>query len=228
MTVVNKKTLHFNSGVSFDIINGVKAINVSGGADSALMLYILMSNVNETIHILTLGNSRRGRKNVRAAMNVVEKCIQLTGNHNIIHYNNYTNVQSDETLFEMCMRYKDTIDVLYAGMTMNPPLDVTQKFNLAVTEKHRNPGQKKSNYVEIPSWPEKIFYMPWVNIDKRTIASLYEELNILEELFPLTRSCEYDPMDKFFVENKTDDPGMGHCGECWWCEERQWGFGRLK
>lgn len=56
-------------------------------------------------------------------------------------------------------------------------------------------------------------YTPFHRIDKKVIAGMYEELNLLETLFPLTRSCENNNLLE------------GHCGECWWCEERLWAFG---
>ena len=53
-------------------------------------------------------------------------------------------------------------------------------------------------------------------MDKKDIARLYEEEGILDDLFPLTRSCE------------NDDTLDYHCGFCWWCDERKWAFnGRL-
>ena len=36
-------------------------------------------------------------------------------------------------------------------------------------------------------------------------------------LFPVTRSCELKGKLEYY----------GHCGKCWWCEERQWGFDQL-
>lgn len=37
---------------------------------------------------------------------------------------------------------------------------------------------------------------------------------IPQELYALTISCE-----------SLTDPDPIHCGDCWWCEERKWGFG---
>ena len=60
-------------------------------------------------------------------------------------------------------------------------------------------------------------FRPFTNIDKRGIAELYEHFGLMDTLFPLTKSCEgFTP--------SWDSP---HCGKCWWCLERQWGFGRL-
>jgi len=44
---------------------------------------------------------------------------------------------------------------------------------------------------------------------------------LLETLFPVTRSCEWNE------HVVGEDPGMEHCGNCWWCHERKWAFGRL-
>ena len=54
---------------------------------------------------------------------------------------------------------------------------------------------------------------------------MYKEANLLDELYPITRSCEYDPTSNYFKNIK--NPGIGHCGKCWWCEERKWAFGTL-
>jgi 7-cyano-7-deazaguanine synthase in queuosine biosynthesis len=64
--------------------------------------------------------------------------------------------------------------------------------------------------------------MPWANTDKKGIAKMYREENLIDTLLPVTRSCEYDPNCEFFDD--IEDPGLGHCGECWWCKEREWGF----
>ena len=60
-------------------------------------------------------------------------------------------------------------------------------------------------------------YSPLINIDKKGVKELYEHFGVLDTLFPLTRSCE----------NWTDD-FSSHCGVCWFCLERLWGFGRIK
>ena len=53
---------------------------------------------------------------------------------------------------------------------------------------------------------------PFFNLDKRQIAELYKQHNLLDTLFPLTVSCITE---------------ITHCGECWFCKERIWGFGKL-
>ena len=68
------------------------------------------------------------------------------------------------------------------------------------------------------------FYMPWANTNKKGIAKMYRDENIIDSLLPVTRSCEWDPTCDYYDVIGTVDPYLGHCGECWWCKEREWGF----
>jgi 7-cyano-7-deazaguanine synthase in queuosine biosynthesis len=61
---------------------------------------------------------------------------------------------------------------------------------------------------------------PFINKDKQAVYHAYRDLDMMEQLYPHTYSCEtipdnYDTMD--FV----------HCGHCFFCLERYWGFGRI-
>ena len=55
-----------------------------------------------------------------------------------------------------------------------------------------------------------------INMDKKDLALIYKEHNLLSTLFPITRSCVTETMNF-----------DAHCGECWWCKERIWAFGKL-
>jgi 7-cyano-7-deazaguanine synthase in queuosine biosynthesis len=222
---MNKIDSIFPAGVNLDIYEGPIGVSCSGGADSSILLYYLMREVEQKIYICTTGNNQRNRYNVTGASRVVEKLIQLTGNSNIEHHISYCEVQTSEELFPKLATYfkNNTVNIFYTGITSNPPVEVTDKFKLKITE-HDRSEKKKDLLIQIPN--VGLAYTPWANVDKRKIAEMYKEANLLEELFPLTRSCEYDPTSSFF--DKVEDPGMGHCGSCWWCEERQWAFGRLE
>ena len=67
---------------------------------------------------------------------------------------------------------------------------------------------------------QRVHYInPFFVINKKWEAEVYKDLNLLDTLFPLTRSCEGSDYE---TGNYTF-----HCGKCWWCEERMWAFGRL-
>lgn len=204
------------ANTTLDIYDGPIGVSCSGGADSTILLYHLMKHTPGKIHIFITGNNQRDRRNVIVACNVIEKCIQLTGNSNIEQHISYCEIQTKDELFQKLRFYKDhdVIDILYTGVTMNPPKEVTDDFTLN-GESDRDGTKGLYHY-------NNVVYTPWMKIDKREIAEMYKEEE-LDELFTMTRSCEWD----IDILGDVSDPGLGHCGECWWCEERKWAFGKL-
>ncbi len=217
---------------------------VSGGADSAILLYHLMKHSKDKIHIFSLGTNDKRRLNLSVATQVVEKCIQLTGNINIEHHINYGETQTLNSLLVMPKQFieEKRIKIVYNGVTANPPKKVLDTFKLKSLELDRDPSVERDvlssyqlslvfdrdpNVERDVLSVDDIWYSPWTNIDKKIIASMYKEENLIETLFSITRSCVYDPTNHYFIEN-VKDPGYGHCGGCWWCEEREWAFGRLQ
>lgn len=187
---------------------GPIGISCSGGVDSSVLLYILMSQNIKPIHIFTCASKLKNYSSAFTTVEVINKCIQLTGNNNIFHHIHYVDEQTKENLF-----YKDkfkNIYLLYTAITQNPPQEVSSKFENTITETEREPGEVKLLYTD-----ENRFYMPFANINKKEIYNIYKELDLLDSLFPVTRSCESLILTK------------GHCGKCWWCEERKWAFGTL-
>jgi len=210
------------SGTNLDIYDGPVGINLSGGADSAILLYYLMKHSKDKIHIFSLGNNDKRRVNISVATEVVEKCIQLTGNINIAHHINYCETQTGDTVYVTPKQFTEEkrVKIVYSGLTANPPKEVLDTFKLKSLELDDRAPNVNRDVLSL----DDTKYSPWANIDKRKIASMYKEENLIEKLFPITRSCEYDPTHHYFRDD-VKDPGAGHCGECWWCEERYWAFG---
>ncbi len=202
------------SDVNIDIHEGPIGISCSGGADSSLLLYILMKYSKDPIHIFTCSLDRKNRSTMKSASNVVSNAIDLTGNYNVYHHYHFIEKgENTESLFKQQLQFLEnkTIKWLYTAITKNPPFEIQKSFKeLSKENGERDPLVERSVYMEhLP------IYMPFTNINKQTIAKMYKELDILESLFPITRSCESLTLTE------------GHCGQCWWCEERLWGFGRL-
>jgi len=206
--------------VSVTIYDGPIGIMVSGGVDSAILLYYLMKHTKDTIHIYTTGSNLKYRRNSIIAPRVVEKCIQLTGNNNVVHHIHYDEVATESSMIDAPQKdiNEQKINIVYDGTTMNPPYDVA--MNLAPEFKFDY--NRKDSADNVMTHSNGKFYMPWANTDKRSIAKMYKEEGLMDSLFPTTRSCEYDPTCEYFDDIK--DPGLEHCGKCWWCKEREWGF----
>ena len=208
------------AGTDLQIFDKSVGVLVSGGVDSAILLYYLMKHSTSTIHIYSQGFNAKYRRNTIIAPRVVEKCIQLTDNINVVHHINYKDVGTSTSITEApwIALEEGLINTLVIGTTMNPPDDIASSFTPELEyETTRQPTGNNELFIQ----SGKIYY-PWANTDKRGIAEMYKEENLIDSLFPITRSCEYDPTCDYFDNIK--DPELEHCGECWWCKEREWGF----
>lgn len=188
---------------------------VSGGADSALLLYLLLSKYKSRVHIFSTSTGPR-RIDIKHCIDVVRKCSELTGNYNHRQHINYTEGYAGHALFDTAYEFveEERIRWLFTGITKNPPLDVQAQWDAKqpdIALEGRGPDEIRDPFRH--SAHRKIY--PWTNLDKSDIAKLYQKYGLEDELFPLTRSCvNVDIHDR-------------HCGECWWCNERKWAFGKL-
>jgi 7-cyano-7-deazaguanine synthase in queuosine biosynthesis len=202
---------------TLDIYEGPIGVMVSGGADSAILLCLLMKYNTGPIYVFTTGHVEKRCLNVVHATKVIHKCMQLTGNSNILHRINYceTSAGYRDAVSSVTEGTEDIITKYYSGITANPPESVIDTF--VKTPISAGIDITRDPMTTYPTLKYDKLYQPWINIDKSVIAKIYD-MNNLRELFAVTRSCEC-----FHAE---DEPTI-HCGECWWCQERQWGFGSL-
>ena len=116
---------------NLEIFKGPVGISCSGGADSSLLLYLLMKYSKEKIHIFTTVSNFKQRKTSQVILNVINQCIKLTGNINIEHHLHYCEEQNIKNLFSICKEWlsNDYIKVMYTGITNNPPIEVLNSFN---------------------------------------------------------------------------------------------------
>lgn len=194
---------------------GPVGVLVSGGADSALLLYLLLSKYKSKVHVFTVAIGTDEQVDVKASVDVVNACVKITGNINVEHHISYEpkNPTQQKKLKRLARKYLDdnTICDLFLGITSQPPAEVVSSWNnqlLDSTAEMRSPEERD------PYWKHG-FRIPFINLNKKNIAELYNHYDLLESLLPYTKSC-IDP-------NATDS--RYHCGECWWCEERKWAFG---
>jgi len=207
--------------------DGPIGVGISGGADSAILLYILMCNTNQPVHIYNMWSSSRKYSFAKSVKSVIETCSKLTGNTNYVEH--LFQVEPRETIELYCNQLnsalnKKEIDMFYMGLTAFPPKEVYMKFDEQQQDWHnkfRDPdvehplfGLTIEESTDMISNIDKV-YSPFRNYNKKDIAKLYKALDLETTLFPITRSCENDN----HIES--------HCGKCWWCQERLWAFGKL-
>ena len=221
--------------------DGPVGVGVSCGADSAMVLYILMSNIKTHIHIYNMMAHQRRPALEKHFDAVVATCSKLTGNNNYTVHKTYAVPdESAELYINILTTALDTeeVDIIYLGLTSFPPSEELSKWPDQQPEWHNKfrahevehplfgfsiPVALATDFSSVPLTADgrvvdKLTlddraYIPFFNHDKRDIAKLYKALGVEDTLLSITRSCE-------------DDTHIGsHCGKCWWCRERRWAFG---
>ena len=188
-------------------------VNVSGGLDSALLLYMAVLQAekqNKNLFLLTCSSAYKNNYNALYASKVVSKVMQMTNTDRIkLHYTEFVKKQHRRLInqLECDMIDRYNIDTLMNASTQNPAEDA----GIGEGEPRRNPGHKWQIIQDYPLRDVKIF-LPFILVDKRLTCAGYKQLDLLDTLLPVTRSCEG------FVDINTT------CKDCWWCKERKWGL----
>lgn len=99
--------------------------------------------------------------------------------------------------------------MLMTGMTANPPVEEQHKYGFYdVAERRRDIKNKNP-------WETRI-YQPFINADKKFVAGIYKEEELMETVYPYTSSCVGFPdQTNYYIES---------CGKCFWCNEKKWAF----
>lgn len=183
--------------------NEPKNILFSGGVESSLLLYFLLSQQpNTKTNIFTVVERKKNYHILVPVTNVIQWCINKTGNLNIDLIIKYIEYKNDNFLEIIHNEYNNGYVTCF-GVNANPP---HMKWNGPKNDPRSSPGEKSV-------WIDKLIYAPFINIDKKDIVNLYKK-NSLVELYNLTLSCN-NPV----VGNKP-------CRECGACKEREYGEGR--
>jgi len=222
--------------VIIDLPSDIKRIGLlmSGGTDSSILGYILCKYAAENDRIfIPITNDRETKPCMDFAKRIVEFYKESFPNLQVHeHIELVTKKEDDESRIPIIGAALDElfrdgiIDIVYTAKTENPPDFVFESRHgeLLVGENDREKDRELKElfqYAELPedSYHESIqIQMPFRNIHKKGVCELYETLGVLDTLFPLTRSCVAGLAEA--TNNFTT-----HCKDCWWCHERNWGFG---
>ena len=206
-------------------------ISLSGGADSALLAFLICSQSNADIHFNTQIRMWKTRPWAEYVADEVVNWFKENFTNQFYHHKNLVPPELEEpTEYLIEDEYgkmkpgnriilrshneyianKFNLDALYGGINLNPDIE----FDGRVEE--RDQGHILPHFVH-----DGIdICHPFVYTKKDWIIKQYYKHNILD-LFDITRSCEGEFED---LNYKTYTPGqeVPECGECFWCKEREW------
>jgi len=110
------------------------------------------------------------------------------------------------------------------GMTRNPPTNEMKDQGFFDKAERRRDKElpHMNNWILFPldKYPPYAaynnIYKPYLNVDKKFVAGVFIENNLMDTLYPLTRSCVGTVKE---TKNFTKE-----CGHCFWCHEKKWAF----
>lgn len=172
-------------------------ILLSGGIDSAILLYLLIK-ANSTINLqpFTIPKHDGAALYANPIIEHFNKKFNLTipktilvGNPNVFH-----RIQSTIAIKEIFKNH--SIDYLFNGLNKNPPILNTL------------PGAP----IRTTKSPSTRLVLPFVDLYKDAILQIMYD-NQQEDLIDITHTCT--------------EQQYGRCGICWQCTERKWAFAQL-
>jgi hypothetical protein len=233
--------LHNIDGVTVPFDNSWNsiAISLSGGADSALLAFLLCNIVkNQTIHVIS--HTRMWKTRPWQSHDSLAVFIWLSERfHNIkferhtcfvapdIEYGNMGPTIKDEygkmvsgdnaqqrSFAEFICTMHD-IPAYYNAVTHNP-----RGIDLGgMTERDVEPTED-NKHLEMMQHMNRWALHPFRFVDKSWVVKQYKDNDIMD-LFHTTRSCEgeFAELDYTTYVYGMDVP---ECGKCFWCKERAW------
>lgn len=231
----NNQTIDFTMPNNHEIV-----ISLSGGADSAALFYLACKHYPEKLYIPFTGLDENAPKDAEAALLITKfmkkkfKRLQIR-NLSVFNFNDreykYTTykqvkkvrkrrfpemnmrqvskmVQLNKIGLEMYNSFPFSIEI--DGMTANPSIEDMQNNNFG------HFGEDRRNLDEEILTFRNNRWQPFVNVNKKFIADIYKKNKLLNNLFPMTRSCTGTAIE---TNNFTKE-----CHKCFWCFERKWAF----
>jgi 7-cyano-7-deazaguanine synthase in queuosine biosynthesis len=215
------------------------AISISGGADSALLSYLICRNItDQELHFINHIRCWKTKPWQKDDADRVldwfrQKFPQISQQ---VHRNfippemewadkgptmtdEYGKKVSGDNIeiraFSEYICYTNNIDAYYNAVTKNPSETSFSGMPTRDLEK-----TSKNTHLEYMTHLGKEVIHPFRFIEKNQIIKEYKKQGILD-LLELTRSCE-GVFSNITYENYDSSLPVPVCGECFWCKEREW------
>jgi hypothetical protein len=245
-----------NINLSFNDIDGLPipfdsrwtniAIGLSGGADSALLTYLLCSMITNDTTVHVISHTRMWKTKPWQGWDSVGVFNWLSNKFPHITFKRHTNFIAPEIeygnigpalkdeygkfvsgdniesrAFAEYVCHWNSVDAFYNAVTRNPrDVDLGGMKERDIDQTANNQHLLISRHMG--GWA----CHPFRFTDKSWIIRQYQRLGITE-LLSITRSCEGEFKDLDYI-NYTPGQYVPLCGECFWCKEREWAIEQSK
>jgi hypothetical protein len=232
-------------GVSIPFENNVQsiAISLSGGADSALLAYLLCEHIESNklpIDVFIISHIRMWKTRPWQKYNQLDTYGWLCRRFRTIHFTRYENFippdiewgdkgatlideygkESSGDIIEIrafaeYICHQEDIDVYYNAVTRNP-----RNTDFKGMAKRDIEPTEDNKHLRLMTHMGRIAVHPFRFIEKSWVIKQYVDKNIID-LLNNTRSCEgeFDGVN-YITFNVGDYVPL--CNTCFWCKEREW------
>lgn len=228
--------------ITFDIAWDSIAISLSGGADSALLAYLLCSLIpnTQTMEVNIISHTRmwktrpwQGYDSLRVYDYLVDRFPNLMfkrhtnfiapeleyGNIGPTLVDEYGKLVSGDNIeqraFAEYIGHKEDCKAYYNAVTHNP-----RGIDLGGMRERDVELSDTTAHLQSMTHMGRYAFHPFRFIDKSWVIKQYIRLDILD-LLNSTRSCEGE-FPGIDYTNYVPNQDVPACGECFWCKERAW------
>jgi len=212
-------------------------ISLSGGADSALLAYLIVKESNADIYFTTQIRMWKTRPWQRYIAQQVVRWFKYNFPNRFEHIEGFIPPELEEPISPLItdeygakkpgnriilrahnewVAHAYKLDAWFAAVNKNPDIEIPG----ALPERDEGVLPIHMEHMGID------VYHPFVYTTKDWIIKQYYKYDILD-LLEITRSCEgeFEGLDY-----TTYDPGQDVpiCGECFWCKEREWAISKCQ
>lgn len=222
------------------------AISVSGGADSALLAYLLCSMANQNTVINIISHTRMWRTrpwqqydSLNVYNYLINKFPNLTFKRHVnfispeLEYGNIGPILTDSygkkvsgdnieiRAFAEYVCFQENADAYYNAVTRNP-----RNIELGGMPERNIEATTDNSQLLIVKHMDRWALHPFRFTEKSWVIRQYNRLDIAD-LLAITRSCEGE-FENINYETYTPGQFVPTCGKCFWCKEREWAIEHAK
>jgi len=208
-------------------------ISISGGADSALLAWMICKQSRAQIHFVYQIRMWKTRPWQEYYADRVMRWFRYNFPHEFVVHKNFVPPEMEEPHTDYItdeygeqkpgnriilrahneyIAHTQKLDAWYAGVTLNPPVTLEGEL-----DDRNTPSYEKHKVIHGVN-----VHHPFVDKAKDWVMRQYLDNN-LHELLRLTRSCEGE-FEGIDYTNYRYGEDVYECGKCFWCRERKWGL----